>query len=399
MWLPTSKVRDGVSKSDNKKICILDPAPPEKIGYKNEPWQAVSFEIEMYPLDTTKELRKPGMGPKRILKEGAKLFKDKVITSVERDPPDSCDDRLFKVKEEDDENSWMFELEKHVIDRPYMFEASSPQEMGENETEIAITQSGILDNYFSKHPDPSLRDSNAWEVKGDTEGHGDPDIPDPPGLHVHVMSKCMLKDVRRLVATLLIWEKFDEAIYKLTGMTLHKGKAGLKAKALEDKSPAVFKHLLSYITKDGWKKPDEDDPLGDVFTEHGGRKEMHGDKLDADGWRRLEVNICHLLHVKCAHDLPDKEAPAVPKFGALEFRGFDPNVGEPLRLIVTLVERLVQFGCSASLEGGGKLHTLAYWDGKDDSDKVEDLFEALEIDFKAFHKEAFTKAKFAKKYD
>merc|ERR1719162_1949323 len=146
---------------------------------------------------------------------------------------------------------------------------------------------------------------------------------------------------------------------------------------------------MSYMTKDGWKEPDEDEPLGDVFTDNGGRKDMNGDKENADGWRRLEVNICHLLHVKCAHDLPEKEAPAVPKFGALEFRGFDPNIGEPLRMIVTLLERLVQFGCSASLEKGGKLHSLALWDGEKEEDSVAPLFEALDIDFKAFHKEVF----------
>jgi len=390
-WLPASKVR-GVREPDNEMRCILDPEPPNKIGFKDEPWQAVSFEIEMYPLESTKELRtKGGVEPEKMLEKGLKFFEDKVLSSVTRDPPDSCSDRLFKVDPEDDEHSWMFELEKHDKDRPYMFEASSPQEMGENETEISITQSLLLENFFSKHPPPAERGKDSWEVKGDKG------IPDPPGLHVHVMSKCMLKDVRRLVATLLIWERFDEAIYDITGMTLHKGKAGLKAAPIEDKSPKVLKHLLSYITKDGWKEPDADEPLGDVFTKHGGKEEMKGDKEDADGWRRLEVNICHLLHIKCAHDLPEKEAPNVPKFGALEFRGFDPNVGEPLRLIVTLVQRLVQFGCSAPLDGGGKLHTLAFWDGKEDSDTVKDLFEALEIDFSQFHKEVFSKAKFASK--
>jgi len=295
------------------------------------------------------------------------------------------------VQEDDDEHSWMFELEKHEKDRPYMFEASSPQEMGsENETEIAIAMSGVLDQYFSKHPMPSLRNSNSWEDKGDNG------TPDPPGLHVHVMGKCLLSDVRRLVAVLLIWERFDEAIYAITGMTLHQGEAGLKAAALKDKSTSVLEHLQSYITKDGWKDPESDEPLGEVFTDHGSRDEMKGDKENADGWRRLEVNICHLLHVKCAHDLPEKEAPAVPKFGALEFRGFDPNVGEPLRLIVMLVERLVQFGCSAPLDGCGDLHTLAQYDGKK-SDKVETLFAALEINFSNFHKSIFTEATFAQK--
>jgi hypothetical protein len=393
MWLPTSKVSNAFRESDEEKICVLDPAPASQMGYKGEDWQAVSFEIEMYPLEDNEPLRKPGMGPKEVLKAGMDLFEDKVLKSVERDPPDSCDDRLFKVKEEDDEQSWMFELEKHEIDRPYMMEASSPQEMGENETEIAITQTGLFDKYFSKHPSPTLRGDNSWEVKGDNG------IPDPPGLHVHVMSKCMLKDVRRLVATLLIWERFDDAIYERTGMTLHKGEAGLKAKPVADKSPAVFKHLRSYITKDGWKEPDADEPLGDVFTDHGSRKEMNGDKENADGWRRLEVNICHLLHVKCAHDLPEKEAPAVPKFGALEFRGFDPNIGEPLRLIVSLVQKLVQFGCSAPLDGGGKLHTLAFGGEGKDSDTVDNLFNVLEINTKDFQKKTFTEAKFADKYD
>jgi hypothetical protein len=352
--------------------------------YKNEDWLPVSFEIEMYPLDSTKELRVPGLTPEDALNDGMELFTEKVVKSVKRNPPDSCSDALFTVDKDDDEHAWMWELEKDEKDRPYMFEASSPQAMTENETEIAITQSVFLQKYFSKYPAKELRGKNSWEAEDD-----------PPGLHIHVASKCLLKDVRRLVAVLLIWERFDDAIYAVTGMTLHKGKAGLKAAPIDEKSPEVLNHLLSYIEKDGWKEPDENKPLGEFYVDHGSRKEMHGDKEDADGYRRFEVNVCHLLHIKCAHDLPEKEAPAVPKFGALEFRGFDPTIGEPLRLIIILVQRLVQFGCAASLDGGEALHKLAYWDGKNDADEVADLFEALEIDFADFNKEVFKEARFS----
>jgi hypothetical protein len=405
--LPTAKVSKGTKEHDDpakhgseepEQLCLLDPPPPSPLSLclkkkqgkcvEEADWLNVSFEIEMYPLASTKELLEPGLEPDDALQKGKDLFQDKCLGSVTREPADSCNSALFSVKKDDDEFSWMFELEKHEKGKPYMFEASSPQAMMLNETEIAITQTAVLDKYFCKHPagykhakDPK----NPWSD-------------DPPGLHVHVAAKCLLTDVKRLVAVLLIWEKFDAAIYKITGAALHRGEAGLKAAPIAEKSPAVLKHLLSYIDKDGFKTPSGDDEsLGDFYSKHASRKEMEGDKTDADGFRRFEINVCHLLHIKCAHDLPEKEAPAVPKFGALEFRGFDPNIGEPLRLIIMLVQRLVQFGCAAPLDDKGKLHELAFWDGKNEAKEVRPLFEALDIPFKAFHHSVFNKAKFAQR--
>jgi len=295
---------------------------------------------------------------------------------------------LFKVKKKSDSKSWKWELEKNIKGKPYMFEASSPQGLRENETEIAIAQSDILNQYFSKHPSKKALGGkpNPWED-------------DPPGLHVHVMSKCLLEDVRRLVAVLLIWERFDEAIYRLTGTTLHTGAASLKAASVSKKSKVILDHLFTYITKDGWSDHEHEE-LGSFFMKHESASDMDGDKTDADGFRRFEVNVCHLLHVKCAHKLPQKNR--VPKFGALEFRGFDPNVGEPLRLIILLVERLVQFACTSSLGDGGKLHKLAYWDPKDGKpDSVSELFEALDITKDVpsdkFKREFFMEAGFAQK--
>jgi hypothetical protein len=314
-----------------------------------------------------------------------------VLKSVERDDSDSCADKLFRADKDDDEKAWMWELEKGMHkgeeNKPIFFESSSPQAMEENETEVAIVQTAQLERFFSKHPFKASEDD--WDK-------------DPPGTHIHVLSKCLVKgdkgDVRRLVGLLLIWERFDTAIYKITGTTLHLGEARLKAAPIEKKSPAVLKHLLSYITEDGWKEPEGGDKsLAKFYNEHESRKEMKGDNKDADGFRRFEVNVCHLLHIKCAHDLPEKEAPAVPKFGALEFRGFDPMVGEALRLVVMLVQRLVQFACSASLGGGDKLHKLAYWDGENDAKSVKDLFEALEIRQDLFKPDVFQNSKFASK--
>jgi len=379
-----------------RKTCLLDPPPPTKLSMcidkqggvcvKEAEWLNVSFEIEMYALESNTELKEKGLEPNDALKKGMAQFKAEILGSVTRDPPDSCNDALFDVHSDDDEHSWMWELEKHEIDKPYMMEASSPQAMTQNETEIAITQTSKLQNLFSKYPAGYTDKSNPWEK-------------DPPGLHVHVASKCLLQDVKRIVAVLLIWERFDSAIYKLTGSTLHEGEAGLKAAPISEKSPKLLAHLLSYITKDGWSSPSDDEALGDYLNKPAvsSRSNMHGDKEDADGFRRFEVNVCHLLHVKCAHDLPEKEAPQVPKFGALEFRGFDPIIGEPLRLIIMLVVRLVQFGCNSPLTDDGLLHKLAYWDGENEAEEVKPLFDALDIPFESFHKKLFTEAKFAKR--
>jgi len=359
-----SAVHIAAESEPNPGKCRIHPAPKFRMGYQDEPWQPVSFEIEMFP---RKQANLDNLKPDEALVKGQDMFRDDILKTVEQEEDSSCTSALFKVKQDDDESSWMWEQEKGEEGKPYMFEASSPQAMEENETEIAIVQTSRLATNFSKYP---AADDNPWSD-------------DPPGLHVHVLSKCLIEgdkgDVRRLVAALLIWERFDDKIYEMVGTTLHVGEASLKAAPISEKSPRVLSYLRKYVTENGWSVPDQ--KLGDFFNKNGGKDKMHGDKTAADGYRRFEVNVCHLLHVKCAHNLPDKEAPTVSKFGALEFRGFDPVIGEPLRLIVMLVQRLVQFACSAPLDDDGKLHKLAFWDGKDDAsaDSVNDLFDALEI--------------------
>jgi hypothetical protein len=378
------------------QICLIHPEPKFRMGYKDESWQPVSFEIEMFPREHAKLQE---LGPHDALNTGIDMFREQVLKSVDEEVDSACTPALFKVKKESDEDSWMWEMEKHEANKPYMFEASSPQAMEENETEIAIVQSSMLEQNFSKYPKVK-DDKNPWDD-------------DPPGLHVHVLAKCLIEgdkgDVRRLVAALLIWERFDKQIYEMVGTTLHVGEASLKAAPISEKSPRVLSHLRKYVTQNGWSEPNENRTLGKFFSENENKDKMHGDKTNADGYRRFEVNVCHLLHIKCAHDLPDKEAPAVPKFGALEFRGFDPMVGQPLRLIVMLVQRLVQFACSAPLapegeDDNGTLHELAYWNGTDDAsaESVDPLFEALEIPKQSslasgyeISQEVFKSAKFA----
>jgi hypothetical protein len=364
---------------------------------------AVSFEIEFYSKDKTE-----------TLDSGLEKFKKEALGSASRNLVTKCNEKMFKVDKEDDEKSWMWEMEKgpfgeakkgeetwcddpaHFCEkgREYqtMFEASTPQAMEENETEIAIVQSQVLERYFSQHPRRELRKKGELSIFKDEFG-----TPDPPGLHVHVQSVCLLKDVRRLVALLLIWEKFDSLIYKSVGTKLHVGPGKIKSASIDKKTPALLTHLLSFMTKDGWTKDHDHkgDTLREMFAAHESSKKMDGDKTYQDGFRRFEVNVCHLLDIKCTHGLASKNN--VPKFGGVEFRGFDPMVGRPLRLIVMVVERLVQFSCIADLHrrGQGSLHKLAFWDGKHDAKDLGELFSALDINIEHFHQWFFLKAKFA----
>lgn len=301
--------------------CDLGDAPWDStisIGASGKDWLPVAIEIELYS-------RTPDKSMEDIRERIETKFK-----AIEHSG--DCPERMFKVSTDSAaiKTGWIFELESPQPGTNAMWEITTPVNLTQQETEIVCLQTHKLTKDFSK---------------ADDSGFARPER--RPGLHVHVGSKCLLEDERKLVALLLVWDKYYEALLTLTQSQLHK-KEHKFANTIREKSPNLYDQIWQeYLTAEG-------------FTPEQGHKGTHLTKIfqdfetatsagrdDHDGFRRYIVNVCHLLNVKCAHNYPEKNK--VPKFGALEFRGFDAALGELVRFIVMIAERTVQNFCQKDL--------------------------------------------------
>jgi len=296
------------------------------IGIPKLEWLPIAMELEMF-------YEKKDKGSEMAMQETV----EKGFNSVKHNN-DGCSERMFKVFEGhvDMKNGWVFEKESPG-DGSSMWEISSPTDLSEEEAEVACQETHAL------APD--------W-------GKGEPDLEsnNPPGFHVHVAAKCLLSDARRLVLLILVWDKYYSAMLDLTGGVHHMDKTQRKyAETYKDKNIGLYDALKSVVTND--EKLGENDLVA-IFTKFeaagkGSRSEksgqnQHPEDEKHDGYRRYVLNVCHLLEVNCAHLWPEKNN--VPKFGAVEFRGFDTVVGEALRFVITVMQRLVQVFCARDVD-------------------------------------------------
>jgi hypothetical protein len=341
------------------------------LGMKNQPWLPIAFEIETY----FKEEDKSDDEMKNIVIEGFK--------SVETNG--DCNSRMFQVSTDHSnlKGAWVWEKEISAgRGANNMWEMSSPVELDMHEAELAARQTGELESQFTKESHSS--------VKNDFGAHGLSQT-NPPGFHMHVHGKCLLTDERRLVALILVWDKYFGALQKKTKSDKHVAPEHRKfANTYALKNPPLYEFLKGYLgdkawearTGDGAKAETEDEikKLEEGFAKH----ERDATDLDMsdphNGYRRYILNVCHLLEVKCSVDWDEKNN--VPKFGGLEFRGFDAVMGENLRIMIMLLQRTVQFFCGLSLPD---LHKLAsgYGDtsggGLAPSDSANELLHQLGI--------------------
>jgi hypothetical protein len=300
-------------------------ATAEGIGVDKAKWLEMAFEIEMYfkPKDKDED--------EMMNMVGQQLASLKYTGD--------CSKRLFRISPDSDrmKEGWVWETEAVIPGGDYadqgtstLWELASPISLSEEETELACRQTSILEPSFKKKMPEEAAGTNAM-----------------PGLHVHVDSRCLLEDERRLVALILVWDKYFNFIQKLTASDKHSDEASKFSRLFSKSYPAIFSHLQKYIAEDGksWIPARGAKELTQVFVEgepHDGSDDPHS------GYRRQIVNVCHLLDVKCAHDYPEKND--VPKFGAIEFRGFDATLGRGLRLIMLLMQHVVQVFCSIDLD-------------------------------------------------
>jgi len=339
------------SKDDENGKCGLVGASPwnpgEKmlsIGVKGQEWLPVAYEIEVY-------YRHPDEEWTAMTQHVRDKFK--VETSGE------CPDRMFAISpsSSDMATSWVMDKESPRADGTTMWEISSPYDLTEEETELSCRQTHMLSDFYKKpaesNPLPERR----------------------PGLHVHVGSKCLTKDAseeRRLVALLLVWDKYFVAILVLTKSSLH-AKEHKFAETIKKKNGALFDYLWDYVNETGFKAAKGVKSLTDKFVELEPQSGSPGDPHD--GYRRFAANVCHLLDVKCGHHYPEKNQ--VKKFGALEFRGFDAALGELARFIIMIVQRFVQSFCHKSIEDLHKVLVAGDGDRKEPSNDVRRLLEFL----------------------
>jgi hypothetical protein len=262
----------------------------------------------------------------------------------------------------DDYKAWNFEIEGQSTGQ---LELASPTSLARDETLFALSMYASLSSDFS--------------TVGETDGRGS-------GTHIHVDAKCLLKDQRRLLALLLIWERFYKGLVKV----MHADRRCLKqyAGSLTEVMPDFVKKLRKL-----WSTSAPDLNLKSYFADVAKQLPPPSKKVEEyckapdmvknTGLRNFGMNICHVLDVDCCRDC-DKNN--VPKFGALEFRIFKASLGNALQNQTKLVQRLIQSACGWKLN---KLNKMIISEDLKQEDNIDDLLRFLKIGrskfLEAFH--------------
>lgn len=201
-------------------------------------------------------------------------------------------------------------------------------------------------------------------------------------LHITVDGRCLLAN-GGIMALWLMWERFHG---QLKSVLARRKAAATYGPSLQDKHPELLEALQAQ-----WEQhpaPTAED-VGKLLEKlHSGmdkyiKKGFLSGLERRDGYRNFAVNVCHLLPVvRCCADC-DKNR--TPKHGGIEFRIFDVAYGERLRLLVTLVQRLVLRVCEASRAAVSSLRPLLMLKGDLPSSTLSPLLTFLGIDETQFH--------------
>jgi hypothetical protein len=320
------------------------------LGLPDETFLPMAFEIEAYSTEDRKS-------DDDMLKDAKTKF-----TDIKRQG--QCSDRMFEVRTDHDneKGSWVWEKELEGRSEQSLWEMSSPIDLSNEEVELGCIQTAAFQKTFSKEIPQFTNPRTLVDA-----------MSNPPGLHAHVAAKCLLTDERRLVALLLTWDNLWPEIQKITGSDMHQQKKFSKfAETYHQKNPKLYEWLKGYVNKKSFTPEKGLDHLEEKFNEF--EAGMRGGTYDPhNGYRRFELNVCHLLNVPCAHNWAKKNK--VPKFGGIEFRGFDSVLGEELRLVLMLMQRSVQTFCSKDLE---ELHALVVIE--DQKEQAEEFLKLLGMD-------------------
>jgi hypothetical protein len=343
-----------------------------RIGLQHEDWLSMAVEVEFWAtndkispeaaatLEATNnqdvEIIIDPQVPK-LMKELNHTLKSVKIAKGQGDVQKMRKLNIKKDHEAKDVNAaWNLEVEDR---RSMQLELASPTALTEKEAEFAMKLTHNLEGEF--------------ESKSLKEGRGS-------ATHIHIQSKCLTNDNElRLVALILIWERFHPEIVKLFKCQRH---------CLEDYAASIKDRSTQALRKlqDFWEAKSLDGQQGGMtgyFTEF---EKSLPDPTQAKvakcnfepagtGLRNFAVNVCHLLDVNCCKDCSKNDA---PKFGAIEFRVFKGALGNALQAQVSLVQRLVQASCTMDID---KLDEMVLKKEHDTADSAEALFKFLKLDY------------------
>lgn len=350
-------------------------APPQKamshIGLAAQPWLPMSIEMEFCSSDkaitealTSNESSLSALPDhmRLVIEESSQVVHRILNSSALPVGSKQAGMRILSIKKGHDVyetsqlSTWIYEREG----QEGKLELSSPIDLSENEVEFA----------FNVWSDSNFK--HAFLQKG--------------GCHMHVDARCLLGNDQRLVALLLMWERFHDAM-KSRMHIQNKGKSAYAAK-LADKNPELLRYLqMRLMHPDGHQEP-----LKEAFKRFENLttigKEQSWDKApdpERDGYRNCALNVCHLIDVDCCKDCPKN---LVPKFGGLEFRMFFSTFDhERARHYAAVAQRLVQTACSVPLES---MKRMALLPGVQQASNADELLDFLQFD-KAEFEAAFLK--------
>jgi hypothetical protein len=201
-------------------------------------------------------------------------------------------------------------------------------------------------------------------------------------LHLHVDGRCLLSGVK-LTTLLLLWERYHYAIMPLVA---HRPSATTYGPAIAKKHPdllvALQEHWLKRTAQPSSNSSAEVESL--FVSHHDGMFEhanlgVLASMAERDGYRNFAINVCHLLQIRCCRACDKNQA---PKHGLVEFRIFDVTYGERLRLLMQLVQRMVQHSCAGTPAPSLKSHLLL--PGVKPENNLKLLLDFLKVDSAAF---------------
>jgi len=237
--------------------------------------------------------------------------------------------------------SWYWEKEKTVQN---LLELSSPVDLSEDEAEFGIDVTRSFVGKFHGCQGSSFQS--------------------------HVAGRCLLSD-DRLIGLLLLWEKYHDALKQLIQARY---RSQYFARSLSQGNPEL---LVSLQKRWAGQSNSAEQSLSDIFRSH--EHNIVSMKDDRDGYRNFAVNVCHVLNISCCRNCPKN---LVPKFGGVEFRLFNTEFGEPMRLAMSLFQRLVQRSCTMPL---AKFHEWTLNLGGTRAAEVTPFFELLGLNATRLH--------------
>lgn len=348
-----SKDAEDVAAATSKSVASTSSQHGGNIGLKGYPWHAMGMELEMQPLDNAdwkNNFSHAALLIRRALTKtvpcvGATPERQKQLQYLETQKYERIMRKAIP--------HWTMHEE---TDPGPLYELVAPWLGADAEAQTSVSITDLLSKDFGGGRFAAL--------------------------HLHVDGRCLVSGVK-LATLLLLWERYHNAIMPLVA---HRPSAKTYGPALATKHPdllvALQKHWLKRTAQPSSNSSVE---VEDLFVSlHDGMFKhanlgVLASMAERDGYRNFAINVCHLLNIRCCRACDKNQA---PKHGLVEFRIFDVTYGERLRLLMQLVQRMVQHSCADEQDPSLKSHL--FLPGVEPEQNLEPLLKFLAIDSAAF---------------